>query len=281
MRKSCISIILSILLVQAVFGTSYADAKADRFFFEKQGRAIWDIPTNKKIVALTFDDGPSETYTPLVLDVLKKYQAKATFFVVGERAESSPQIIKRQVKAGHEVANHTYSHPNIRTMSKKALTDEILHTNAIIHGLTGYTPKLFRPPGGAYNESIIYTANEAGFTVVLWSWHQDTLDWKQPGTSTIVRNVVNNVRNGDIILFHDYGGNRMQTVNALKKILPRLKKEGYEFVTVSQLTTMNPDYRYLNLLRTFKYSLELPPIQIKAIESLGMQLNEKNRWFLK
>ncbi|MFQ3543945.1 polysaccharide deacetylase family protein [Halobacillus rhizosphaerae] len=269
MRRKFLVLLSLLIFIPVLFLNEEAAAKADRFFFEKQGRAIWEIPTNKKMIALTFDDGPSEIYTPLVLDVLKEYRAKATFFVVGERAENFPEIVQREVKAGHEVANHTYTHPNIRTMNKDSFIKELRQTNEIIHQLTGFSPKLFRPPGGAYNESIIYTANEEGYTVVLWSWHQDTLDWKQPGTSTIVRNVINNVRNGDIILFHDYGGNRMQTINALKKILPELKKQGYEFVTVSELTRMNPNYKYLNLMKTFKYSNELPPYTNRTYREPG------------
>ncbi|TLS37632.1 polysaccharide deacetylase family protein [Pseudalkalibacillus caeni] len=225
--------------------TNANPVKEDRYFFEKQGRAIWEVPTEKKVVAITFDDGPSEKYTPQILDVLKKYDAKATFFVVGSRLIDQPDIVKRQVKAGHELANHTYDHPNFRGLTEVEIRDEIRKTKKAIFDLTGYYPVLFRPPGGFYNNTIISTANNEGYTVVMWSWHQDTYDWKQPGVNKIVRKVVKNVKNGDIILMHDYGGNRRQTVEALKQIIPALEKKGYRFITVSELIKMHPNYRYL------------------------------------
>jgi peptidoglycan-N-acetylglucosamine deacetylase len=233
-----------VLLFIFVFPGTANDHKG-RSFFEEQGKAIWEIPTKEKVIALTFDDGPSSTYTPQILDVLKQHNAKATFFVVGSRVIEQPDIIKREIVDGHELANHTYNHPNFRGLTEEEIRKELRKTKQTIFDLTGFSPHLFRPPGGFYNETIINAAYQEGYIVVMWSWHQDTYDWKQPGVSNIVKKVLSNARNGDIILFHDYGGDRRQTIEALKQILPELKKRGYQFVTVSEMLQMHPNYRYL------------------------------------
>ncbi|HZG59146.1 MAG TPA: polysaccharide deacetylase family protein [Anoxybacillus sp.] len=145
-----------------------------------------------------------------------------------------------------QIANHTYNHSNFRGLTEEEIRKELRKAKQIIMELTGFSPKLFRPPGGYYNETIINVANQEGYTVVMWSWHQDTYDWQQPGVRNIVKKVLLNTRNGDIVLFHDYGGDRRQTIEALKQILPELKKRGYKFVTVSELLKMHPNYRYLD-----------------------------------
>lgn len=222
------------------------DLNRGRKFYEEHGKAIWEIPTKQKVIALTFDDGPSSKYTPQILDILKQYHAKATFFVVGTCVKAHPDVVKREILDGHELANHTYHHSVSRGLNEEEIRNELRKTKQTITQLTGYSPKLFRPPGGYYNETIINVSNQEGYTVVMWSWHQDTYDWKKPGVHNIVKKVLSNARNGDIVLFHDNGGDRRQTIEALKKILPELQKRGYKFVTVSELLQMHPKYRYLD-----------------------------------
>lgn len=111
----------------------------------------------------------------------------------------------------------------------------MIDTNEVIYGITGTYPKLFRPVEGNYNDRLINIAVEQNFKVIMWSWHQDTEDWKNPGVQKIVEKVLTGTKPGDVILFHDGGGNRSQTVQALEKIIPKLKQQGYEFVTVSEL----------------------------------------------
>jgi polysaccharide deacetylase family sporulation protein PdaB len=224
------------------------DTNKGRKFYEEQGNAIWEIPTKEKVIALTFDDGPSSAYTPKILDILKQYQAKATFFVVGSCVKDHPDIAKREILEGHEIANHTYHHSVFRGLSEEEIREELRKTQQTIEELTGFSPKLFRPPGGYYSDTIIHVANQEGYTVVMWSWHQDTHDWKKPGVNRIVKKVLSNARKGDIVLFHDHGGDRRQTIAALKIILPELKKRGYKFVTISELLKMHPKYRYLDLM---------------------------------
>lgn len=218
-----------------LFGIGIATSAMERGrpYYEGKGYVLWEITTDEKVIALTFDDGPHPTYTPEVLDLLKKYDAKATFFVIGERAEKYPEVISRMGNEEHEIANHTYTHPLTITPTK--LKEELKKTNEIIHQITGTSPIFYRPVGGQYNDKIINTAINEGFKVIMWSWHQDTEDWKRPGTKKIVKKVLSSVKPGNIVLFHDSGGDRSQTVAALEEILPELQKEGYRFVTVSEL----------------------------------------------
>ncbi|XID93057.1 polysaccharide deacetylase family protein [Paenibacillaceae bacterium WGS1546] len=208
----------------------------NRSYYEAREEVVWEVPMKEKMVALTFDDGPSPVTTPQILDLLAKYDCKSTFFVVGKRMEKYPDIVRREAEEGHEVANHTYSHIYLnQRLTREKILDELDRTEAQIYSLTGRHSSWFRPPGGIFNDSVIQMARERGYTTVLWSWHQDTKDWRAPGTLKIVNKVLNNVRNGDIILFHDHVAGSTQTVQALETILPELKRRGYRMVTVSQL----------------------------------------------
>ncbi len=204
-----------------------------RPYYEQKGYVLWEIKTEEKVIALTFDDGPHQTYTPQILDLLAKYDAKATFFVIGERAEKFPDLIRKLNDEGHEIANHTYTHPH--SITAEELENELKKTNEVIHDITGTYPLLYRPVGGSYNDNIINTAVENGYKVIMWSWHQDTKDWKRPGVNNIVTTVLSGATPGNIVLFHDAGGDRSQTVTALENILPALEQKGYKFVTVSEL----------------------------------------------
>ncbi|ULL13652.1 polysaccharide deacetylase family protein [Paenibacillus sp. H1-7] len=196
---------------------------------------VWNVNTDEKLIALTFDDGPNPVYTPQILDLLKEHDAKATFFVLGKRVQMYPAIAIREVNEGHEIANHTFDHHYLKNVSPQKLVDEIRQTQEVIFDITEQIPHVFRPPGGFYNDALLHSAKEDQLTVVMWSWYQDTKDWKRPGVDKIVHTVLSNVHNGDIILFHDLEGDCSQTVEALKRILPELKKQGYQFVTVTDL----------------------------------------------
>ncbi|WP_429841470.1 polysaccharide deacetylase family protein [Brevibacillus sp. FIR094] len=228
-------LLLAVILAPSFSETANAIREKNREYYETRGDIVWEVPTESKVIALTFDDGPDQVYTPKIAALLKQYQAKSTFFVVGNRVSQYPEIAKSLVNDQHEIANHTYSHPDIRKLSGNRLLEEVQKTQETIYSATGVRPTLFRPPGGYYDEKVVDTAKQAGFLVIMWSWHQDTRDWSDPGVKKIVNKVLNNARNGDIVLFHDYGGNRRQTVQALEQILPELKNRGYKFVTVSEL----------------------------------------------
>ncbi|WP_223285197.1 polysaccharide deacetylase family protein [Paenibacillus sp. PL91] len=226
-----------LLLFVTVFMLGFTvPEKKDRYFYEKRGEIVWEVPTEDKKIALTFDDGPYPDTTDKILDLLKKYDAKATFFVLGNKVERYPETIKREIAEGHEVANHTFNHVYfMRSISDETIRDEIVKTEKALETLTGKKPLLFRPPGGYYNEHSIQIAKTLGYTTIMWSWHQDTNDWKSPGVNRIVNKVLDNARNGDIVLLHDYIPGSTQTVRALETILRELDHRGFEFVTVTEL----------------------------------------------
>ncbi|MGE7110151.1 polysaccharide deacetylase family protein [Lysinibacillus sp. NPDC047702] len=233
MRKSYLLLSLCILalFVFVINDKSFADK--GRRYYEEAGQILWEIKTDEKVIALTFDDGPHKKYTPEILDLLSKYDAKATFFIVGENAEKYPELALRIHDENHELAIHTYTHPFKTNVSN--LIKEIKQTHATIYGITGYSPVLFRPVEGQYTDAMIDAINKEGYKVVMWSWHLDTFDWKSPGEKKIINTVLKGAKPGSVVLFHDGGGNRDQTVRALKKVLPELEQQGYKFVTISEL----------------------------------------------
>lgn len=222
-----------------MLGTSSAYAKPvqkNRQYYEERGEIVWEVPTHDKLIALTFDDGPDPVQTPQILALLKQYQAKGTFFVLGKWAEKYPELVMQEQQEGHEVANHTYAHTYaVKSTAKDKFTQDMVAAEHSITDAGVPRPLLFRPPGGFYNDMVIDVAKQKGYTIVLWSWHQDTRDWASPGVAAITNKVLKNARNGDIVLFHDKVEGRSQTVAALKVILPQLQQEGYRFVTVSEL----------------------------------------------
>jgi len=229
-----------------------APLKKDRQYYEQRGDIIWEVKTKQKIIALTFDDGPDPRQTTEILELLKQYGAHSTFFVIGKRVDRYPGIVKQIVDEGHEIANHTYNHLYFdRNTSTIRIKDEIVQTQQAIQKAANYQATLFRPPGGKYNDNIINTAKRLHLKSIMWSWHQDTKDWSLPGVNKIVDKVLHNAQNGDIVLFHDYVHGRTQTIAALQRILPELKKQGYQFVTVtellrhsgSQLVDLQPDVK--------------------------------------
>jgi peptidoglycan/xylan/chitin deacetylase (PgdA/CDA1 family) len=187
------------------------------------GTPRYNGPTSPKRIALTFDDGPS-SYTPKILNVLQHHHAKGTFFEIGQQVTSESREV---LKAGEELANHSYHHENYPSRSSMAAT------NTRIKSVSGFTPCLFRPPGGAYNSRVVGDAKSLGMTTVLWN--VDPRDWSMPGSGAIYSRVVSAARPGAIVVMHDGGGNRSQTVAALPRIIRTLHERGYHLVTVSKL----------------------------------------------
>ena len=186
-----------------------------------------------KEIALTFDDGPSLQNTEEILGILKEYGIRATFFVIGENAAADPERIRMIHEAGHEIGNHTYTHAYISKIKPEQLREEIRKTEAVLKEITGEKPNVFRPPGGYYDKASLAVLEEMGYKSILWSL--DTRDWSMPKSDTIVSKIEENAVGGDIILFHDLNDKRLPTPEALKRILPYLKENGYEFVTISEM----------------------------------------------
>ncbi|MBQ8287524.1 MAG: polysaccharide deacetylase family protein [Clostridia bacterium] len=187
-----------------------------------------------KRIALTFDDGPSERYTAEILDILQEYGVKATFFVVGVNIEKSPDLLRRIASEGHEIGNHTYSHPHLQRMDASTLAGELARTDALIRKVTGISPTLFRPPEGVVTTSVRTAAGDGGYRLVLWSI--DTRDWALNPASNILRIVRRDASDGDIILFHDWVAGNSPTPDALRQVIPWLKAKGYELVSVGGLS---------------------------------------------
>ena len=191
------------------------------------------VTTEERIVALTFDDGPHPRYTPAILDLLKQYGAKATFFVIGKNVELYGDVARRAAAEGHEIGNHTYAHPALAALQGNELERELLEAEALIEECTGKLPTLFRPPEGYCTGAVAEVVARNGGKVILWSI--DTEDWMGRTAEEIVNTVMRGVVPGAIVLFHDYVAHKSTTVEALKEILPRLCAAGYRFVTVSEL----------------------------------------------
>lgn len=190
----------------------------------------------KKLVALTFDDGPDDQYTPKILAILKEKGARATFFVVGNQIEEFSEQMKRIVQEGHGIANHTWSHPDLRKIWSADVKKEIQSTQAEMIRVVGRQPDLFRPPYGAYTKSDLATFNELGMRNILWN--VDTMDWSGLSGDEIVKNVKRDISPGGIILQHNFPIDSdllAGTVDALPKIIDELRAEGYQFVTVQTL----------------------------------------------
>lgn len=183
-----------------------------------------------KVVYLTFDDGPSPAYTPKVLAILNRYGVRATFFEIGENVAAHPSLTAQVARQGHSVQNHSWSHPDLRRLSASSFNAQVGDTDRAIRAQTGRTPKCLRPPYGAVNIAVRSRAAALGKQVVLWS--VDPADWSRPGTGAIQSRVLKNVRPGSVILLHDGGGDRSQTVAALPTILSTLKARGYTFATL-------------------------------------------------
>lgn len=191
---------------------------------------VSDQKKKRKLVALTFDDGPHKTITKEILDTLDKYDAKATFFVVGSRVNSNKKLLKEMKEKGHEIGNHTMNHKNITKLKKKKLEYEINKTNELVKKAIGEEPTVFRPPYGATNKKINKMLD---VPVVLWT--VDTLDWKYRNPKKLLPVIKNNVHNNAIILMHDI---HQSTADGLDSVLAYLQKEGYEFVTVSEILSV-------------------------------------------
>jgi len=181
-------------------------------------------------IALTFDDGPSPGVTEPVLDALEKNGAKATFFMIGRRVKSSPDLAKRVHSAGHEIANHSYTHPVLGKMSDEQVRQELQLCQETISGTVGITPTWFRPPYGSFRTSQGALTKAQKLGVVIWS--VDPRDWARPGADVITRRVLGGSCGGDIILCHDL---HAQTAHAAPSMIEGLVKKGYQLVTLSEL----------------------------------------------
>ena len=217
---------LFILLAMVITQSISVSAAASKF--------VTSVNTTSKVVALTFDDGADGANTNKILDILAKNNVKATFFLTGSGANNHPQYIKNIAAKGHQLGNHSYTHPDFTKLTATQMKSELDRTEALIKSLTGKTTKpIFRAPFGAVNSTVLNDVGAAGYGYTI-QWNIDTIDWKGLTASQINTKVQTNIKPGSIVLMHT-GAGAPGTPLALPTMISQLKAKGYQFVTVSQL----------------------------------------------
>jgi peptidoglycan/xylan/chitin deacetylase (PgdA/CDA1 family) len=235
----------SLLILQGAFGQSAAPAQP----VERSNVASTPIPgasqaqpqisfdsvhVDGPYIALTFDDGPHATLTPKLLDLLAAHQMHATFFLVGQNAADHPGILRRAIREGHEIANHTWSHPNLGKMSDEGVRRELQKTDDAIFNAIGKRPTLMRPPYGSITaRQKRWIHDDFGYRIILWD--VDPLDWKRPGPSVVCNRILKETRAGSIVLAHDI---HPPTIEAMPATFDQLDRKGFKSVTVSELLAM-------------------------------------------
>jgi peptidoglycan-N-acetylglucosamine deacetylase len=194
-----------------------------------------EVNVDGPYIAMTFDDGPHATNTPKLLEMAAKRHIKLTFFVLGECIEQNPDVLRREVAEGHEIGNHSWSHPNLAKLSDEGVRTQLQRTEDIIGKTTGIKPKLMRPPYGELTKrQRILVNRDFGYKVILWD--VDPLDWKRPGSNVVAQRIITGARPGSIILSHDI---HPPTIAAMPQVFDALLAKGFKFVTVSELLAMD------------------------------------------
>jgi len=196
---------------------------------------ITEVATKEKLVALTYDDGPHPDFTPEILRTLDKYQVKATFFMIGERMEKYPEIVREAVAQGHAIGNHTYSHPHdLESLTSDQVIRELDDCEQVIERMVGHRTHLFRPPRGLLNGTVLRIAKDERYQTILWTVCADHHD--APTPEAMAARVLKHAQPGAIILAHDGTfASRINDVRATPLIIEELKQQGYRFVTVPEL----------------------------------------------
>jgi len=200
----------------------------------EQNITFSSVHTDGPYIAMTFDDGPSATLTPKLLDLLAARHIKVTFFVIGENVAEHPEIVARAAREGHEIGNHSWSHPNFAKMSQESVRSQLQRTDDAIKNATGKRPTLMRPPYGSLTErEKHWIHDEFGYQIILWD--VDPYDWKRPGPAVVRNRILKETRPGSIVLSHDI---HPGTIEAMPSTLDALEAKGFKFVTVSELIEM-------------------------------------------
>ncbi|GAC1393319.1 MAG: polysaccharide deacetylase family protein [Vulcanimicrobiaceae bacterium] len=247
-RTALLAVVLAVVIY---LGYKLVEDPSNQIF----GTTVVSGPLDQRIVALTYDDGPNPPYTDRILDVLKKENVRATFFVVGRASQMHPQTLRRINREGHAIGNHTWDHPHLVMLSRTQIRTQLVRTDAILERVAGVHTRLMRPPFGARDWGVLDETRKLGYTVVRWSVPLPK-DWQLPGDTTIARRVLSHVQDGSIIVLHDgnrglpCGGgkrsdpricDRSQDVGATRIIVESLKREGYRFVTIPELLALGRD----------------------------------------
>ncbi len=229
-QKSDLMLVALVVCISIIFNYSGRTRLLSVFRNNSRELPIYCVETAERKVSISFDAAWGADYTENLLKVLKEYDVKTTFFLVGFWVDKYPEMVKRIVEEGHEIGNHSSKHPHMSQLSKEQITEELSKTSEKIEAITNKRVTLFRPPFGDYNNRLITTSREMGIQVIQWD--VDSLDYKDYGRDAIVKRVLSRVKNGSIILFHN---NATYTAEALPIVLENLQKEGYKVVPISEL----------------------------------------------
>ena len=234
-----ILIVIGIVFLVCIAAIAVFCVFFDQAILTRRG-TIFRLKTNQRKVVLTFDDGPSPMWTPLVLDELKKANVKATFFMIGHHVKTYPEIARRVAREGHTIGNHGYAHSVILYYTPAEIEEEIKYTEHVIREATGQTTRFFRPPKAWSSSKMKQKIKSLGYDIVLWSLNSK--DWVNFNHKSIVKYIEKYVQNGDILLFHDSGnvlsregGNRRQTVKTIGLLVRTLREKGFEVVPIEEL----------------------------------------------
>lgn len=232
-RKSILKIVIIsiiIILLLIMFLGIYVSKRSQSIFNYNNKLPIYSVDSNDKKVAITFDSTWGENNTGEILKILKKYDAKATFFLLGRWVEDFTEEARAINNEGHEIGNHSYKHSDFTKVSKEIMVKEIKEGDETIKKITGSVPRLFRVPSGAYNDTAIDTINANNHICIQWD--VDSIDWKNQGDEVEYNRVIKKVKSGSIVLFHN---GAKYTPKTLERVLSKLSSQGYKFVSVSDL----------------------------------------------
>lgn len=224
-------VVVSFLVLLSLYFSVGSGTKYMKVFLNiERDIPIYSVETNEKKVALTFDAAWGEEYTDEILKILEKNNVKATFFLVGNWVDRYPEKVKKIYEKGHEIGNHSTSHPHFTELNNEKIKEEIFLTSEKVKSINNKGTTLFRPPFGDYNSEVVKTVKETGHYCILWD--VDSLDWKNPGEDVILNRVIEKADNGSIVLFHN---NAEETPKVLDRIIKELKKRNFTFVKISDL----------------------------------------------
>ncbi|HHT50468.1 MAG TPA: polysaccharide deacetylase family sporulation protein PdaB [Eubacteriaceae bacterium] len=230
-RNAIIYFIIFLIVCISVLYTQGMTPKVFQAFINQNRKIpIYSVDTQEKKIAISFDAAWGDEFTQEILDILKKYDIKSTFFLVGFWVDNYPHQVKKIHQYGHEIGNHSTTHPDLAKISKEEIIHELNVTGEKIEKIIGEKPILFRPPFGSYNDTLINTAEELGYYTIQWD--VDSLDWKEEGVEPIIQRVKSKVQNGSIVLFHN---NAKYMTKALPSLIEALYEENYKIVPVSEL----------------------------------------------
>lgn len=229
-QKALVVLLLLTLSVTALYYFACADYKADMVSAEVKALPIYKVDCDEQKISISFDASWGAEHTEKILDILDEYNVKATFFLVNIWLDDYPEMAQEIAKRGHEIGLHSVSHPHFTQLNRQQITEELIDNAAKIEEITNLRAKLFRPPFGDYNNTVINTVNSLGFVPIQWSI--DSLDWKDLTSDQICQRVIPKVAAGEIILFHNNG---LHTAEALPRILQEFKAKGLSCVPIGDL----------------------------------------------